>query len=149
MAVLGTCWSCRRICFLSLLEPKTGYIHSLIHIKLSPRNPLFPTSMLGTIALVLSALTLSPAVFAFDYKDYDNDFLDPSYILSKNFNASTAAAQQSIIEWADVLAEQGPWCKSSGLLQFIILSLQLAVAVMNKSVLPPTGNKHDYLSWAP
>jgi hypothetical protein len=85
--------------------------------------------MLGT--LVLSALAFAPAVFAFDYKDYDNDFLDPSYILSKNFNASTAAAQQSIIEWADVLAEQGPW------------------SVMNKTIEPPTGNKHDYMSWAP
>lgn len=68
--------------------------------------------MLGTtITLFLSALTFAPAILALDYKDYDNDFLDPSYVLSKNFNASTAAAQQSIIEWADVLAEQGPWCK--------------------------------------
>ena len=105
--------------------------------------------MLGNIALVLSALTLAPAALAFDYKDYDNDFLDPSYILNKNFNVSTAAAQQSIIEWADVLAEQGPWCKSSRLLQLTILPLQFVVAVMNKSVVPPTGNKHDYLSWAP
>ena len=105
--------------------------------------------MLGTITLVLSVLTLLPAVFAFDYKDYDNDFLDPSYVLSKNFYKSTAAAQQSIIEWADFLAEQGPWCKSSGLLQLTILSLQFAVAVMNKTILPPTGNKHDYMSWAP
>ena len=65
--------------------------------------------MFQPITLVLSVLAVAHSIYA--YKDYDNDFLDPSYILSKNFNSSTAAAQQSIVEWADFLAAQGPWCE--------------------------------------
>jgi len=87
--------------------------------------------MFPLTTLVLSLLAVAPSIHAISYKDYDNDFLDPSYILAKNFSPSTAAAQQSVIEWADFLAAQGPW------------------SVMNKTVSPPTGNKHDYLSWAP
>jgi hypothetical protein len=56
-------------------------------------------------------LSLALSVSGIPYVDYDNDFLDPSYILAKNFNPSTAAAQQSIVEWADFLAAQGPWCE--------------------------------------
>ena len=82
--------------------------------------------MLAT--LVLSALAFVPAVLAFRYQDYDND-LDPSYILSKKFNISTAVSQQSIIEWADFLAEQGPWCKSFRLLlQLTTISSQFFVS---------------------
>ncbi|KZP15849.1 chondroitin AC/alginate lyase [Athelia psychrophila] len=62
---------------------------------------------------------------------YDNEFLDPSYIIVKKFPSSTLGAQQTIVEWANVLAAKGPWF------------------VMDKAVLPPSGNKHDYLSWAP
>jgi hypothetical protein len=42
---------------------------------------------------------------------YDNDFIEPSYILGKNWNATTTVAQESIVQWADWLAAQGPWCK--------------------------------------
>lgn len=88
--------------------------------------------MFGLTTLVLSVLAVAPSINAqISYKDYDNDFLDPSYILNKNYSSTTAAAQQSVVEWADYLAAQGPW------------------SVMNKSVTAPTGNKHDYLSWAP
>jgi len=84
------------------------------------------------ITLIISVFAVAPSVYAnLFYQDYDNDFLDPSYILAKNFSPSTAAAQQSVVVWADFLAAQGPW------------------SVMNKSVAPPTGNMHDYLSWAP
>ncbi|KAF7978761.1 hypothetical protein HWV62_25685 [Athelia sp. TMB] len=67
--------------------------------------------MVRLLTWALGALAIIPATLAmFNYTDYDNDFLsDPSYILSKDFNVSTAAAQQSIIEWADFLAAQGPW----------------------------------------
>jgi len=89
--------------------------------------------MFRLLTLVFSVLAITPSIYAqqFPYKDYDNDFLDPSYILAKDFNSSTAAAQQSVVEWADFLAAQGPW------------------SVMNKTVTPPSGNMHDYLSWAP
>jgi hypothetical protein len=72
---------------------------------------------------------VAPAVHSLT--SYANDFVDPDYILSKHFNSFTSEAQSSIIQWADDLTSQGPW------------------SVMNKSVVPPTGNKHDYLSWAP
>lgn len=69
-----------------------------------------PLAMVCLLSWALGALAIVPTTLAmFNYTDYDNDFLDPSYILSKNFNLSTAAAQQSIIEWADFLAAQGPW----------------------------------------
>lgn len=66
--------------------------------------------MARLLSWALRALAIVPTTLAmFNYTDYDNDFLDPSYILSKDFNLSTAAAQQSIVEWADFLAAQGPW----------------------------------------
>jgi nitrogen fixation protein FixH len=67
--------------------------------------------MFRPVTLFFSVLLAAPLVLANAYKDYDNDFLDPSYILAKNFNTSTAASQQSIIQWADFLAAQGPWCE--------------------------------------
>ncbi|KIM71448.1 hypothetical protein PILCRDRAFT_830320 [Piloderma croceum F 1598] len=85
--------------------------------------------MLRLITLVLSVFAFAPAALCI--VSYDNDFVDPNYILSKSFNTSTAASQESIVQWADSLAAEGPW------------------SVMNKSVNPPSGNKHDYLSWAP
>lgn len=67
--------------------------------------------MVRLLAWALGVLVVVPTAFAmYSYTDYDNDFLsDPSYILSNNFNVSTAASRQSIIEWADFLAAQGPW----------------------------------------
>jgi hypothetical protein len=67
--------------------------------------------MFGLTTLVISMLAIAPATHGCDYQDYDNDFLDPSYVLAKNFNPSTAAAQKTVVEWADFLAAQGPWCK--------------------------------------
>lgn len=65
------------------------------------------------------------------FSSYDNDFLEPSYILGKNWNPTTVVAQESIVQWADWLAAQGPW------------------SVTTKPFLAPSNNTHDYLSWAP
>lgn len=62
---------------------------------------------------------------------YANDFVDPDFIVKGNFGNNTLAAQNTIIEWAKETAAGGPW------------------AVTDKAVAAPTGNKHDYLSWAP
>lgn len=40
---------------------------------------------------------------------YANDFIDPDYILSKNFGDNTWRARDSIQTWAKTLASQGPW----------------------------------------
>jgi len=74
-------------------------------------------------------LKLAPSVLSFT--SYDNDFIDPKVIFSKNWSPTTLEAQETIIQWADELSTEGPW------------------SVMNKSVTPPSGTKHDYLSYAP
>jgi hypothetical protein len=43
-------------------------------------------------------------------RSYYNDFIEPSYILGKNWSTTTDVAQQSIIRRADRLAAKGPWC---------------------------------------
>ncbi|CAL1703088.1 unnamed protein product [Somion occarium] len=74
-------------------------------------------------------LSLAPAVHSF--ASYANDFVDPSKILSKTFPPTTIDSQQAIVSWANELATIGPW------------------SVVQKSYTPPTGNKHDYASFAP
>ena len=49
------------------------------------------------------------------FTSYDNDFIEPSYILGGNWNGTTVVAQESIVQWADWLAAQGPWCASTGI----------------------------------
>jgi hypothetical protein len=84
-------------------------------------------------AIVLSLLALhSLADLNIGFTSYDNDFIEPSYILGKNWNATTVVAQESIVQWADWLAAQGPWSVTT-----------------SKSFLAPSNNTHDYLSWAP
>jgi hypothetical protein len=86
------------------------------------------------LTTLLSAFTIIVQVVlaqGVPYVDYDNDFINPTTFLAKNFNSSTEGAQQSIVAWANYLAAQGPW------------------SVLNKTILAPTGNIHDYLSWAP
>ncbi|KAK7683795.1 hypothetical protein QCA50_013171 [Cerrena zonata] len=68
---------------------------------------------------------------AFAVTDYANAFIDPELIVSKNLNASTTLAQRTMQQWASSLTEGGPW------------------SVTFKSVTPPSGSKHDYLSYAP
>ncbi|KAF8910568.1 alginate lyase-domain-containing protein [Gymnopilus junonius] len=62
---------------------------------------------------------------------YANDFVDPNYIVAGNFDTHTGRAQQTVISWAQRLAVGGPW------------------SVINKTATPPSGDKHDYMSWAP
>lgn len=63
---------------------------------------------------------------------YANAFVDPNVIINKTYwNPDSAYAQQAIVSGAHDLALQGPW------------------AVTNKTILPPSNNTHDYLSYAP
>ncbi|KAJ7591609.1 hypothetical protein C8J56DRAFT_754894, partial [Mycena floridula] len=62
---------------------------------------LFPIFLFATVSRV-HALK--------NFTAYANDFVDPDFILSRNFALSTAGAQDTIIGWADQLASQGPWC---------------------------------------
>jgi hypothetical protein len=58
---------------------------------------------LRTIVLSLLAIP-TLADLNVPFASYDNDFIEPSYILSKNWNAKTIVAQESIVQWADWLA---------------------------------------------
>ncbi|KAK2460872.1 hypothetical protein APHAL10511_007342 [Amanita phalloides] len=72
-----------------------------------------------------------PFLQAAAYESYSNVFVNPDLILVGEYNSQTRAAQQSIIAWADELNAQSPW------------------SVTKKPVVAPSGNKHDYMSWAP
>lgn len=62
-------------------------------------------------SIVLSLIAVpSLADLNVPFISYDNDFIEPSYILDKNWNKTTIVAQESIVQWADWLAAQGPWC---------------------------------------
>ena len=68
--------------------------------------------MVPLCAIVLSFLVIpSLADLNVPFASYENDFIEPSYILGKKWNAETIVAQESIVQWADWLAAQGPWCK--------------------------------------
>ncbi|KAI0335413.1 chondroitin AC/alginate lyase [Cubamyces sp. BRFM 1775] len=61
-----------------------------------------------------------------------NDWVNVNYVLQQSSAGNTAAAKQSILDKASGTAKSGPW------------------SVVNKnSVTPPSGDVHDYLSWAP
>ena len=40
---------------------------------------------------------------------YPSAFVDPDYVLAKNYGNHTLAAQQTIASWANLLAARGPW----------------------------------------
>jgi len=49
---------------------------------------------------------------------YANDFVDPDWFLKKEFGAHTSKAQVSVLSWAKMLADKGPWSASNGFLVF-------------------------------
>jgi len=74
-------------------------------------------------------------LFSFDlanaFVSYANAFVNPDWLIAGNFSDDTLGARQTIKAWATQLAAEGPW------------------TVTNKSVLAPSGDPHDYMSWAP
>ncbi|TFK69870.1 chondroitin AC/alginate lyase [Pluteus cervinus] len=80
---------------------------------------------------LLWLLSLQPAIQVVAQTSYANDFIDPNYFLKTQFAENTSGAQQTVFTRADEFAALGPW------------------SVMNKSATPPSGSKHDYMSWAP
>ncbi|KAL0070268.1 hypothetical protein AAF712_002760 [Marasmius tenuissimus] len=60
---------------------------------------------------------------------YPLEFVDPNYIASRQFDISTHRAGTTIERWALEFSGRGPW------------------SVTNTTVTPPSGDKHDYMSW--
>ncbi|KAJ7507000.1 chondroitin AC/alginate lyase [Mycena galericulata] len=61
---------------------------------------------------------------------YANDFVTPAHAAGQ-YAINLGGAQDTIVAWAEEMNSYGPW------------------TVTDKPILPPSGNKHDYMSWAP
>ena len=59
----------------------------------------------GALLLILGAL---PTV-VHSLTSYANDFVDPDYIIRKQFPTNTVIAQKTIVQWANQYATLGPW----------------------------------------
>ncbi|KAF9233040.1 chondroitin AC/alginate lyase [Melanogaster broomeanus] len=94
-----------------------------------PQKPL-PTLQMPLRASVRT-LSLTESGPAQAFTSYPNEFVNPNYMLARNYPGNTGGAQFSILKWADLLAGQGPW------------------TVIDKPVVPPSGDLHDYMSWSP
>ncbi|KAJ7204990.1 chondroitin AC/alginate lyase [Mycena pura] len=77
-------------------------------------------------------LCLSRTAFATNpFVQYAVDFPDPSHVAARNFSSRFNGAEATIVAWAEEMASYGPW------------------SVTYKPVVAPSGDKHDYMSWAP
>ncbi|KAF8643337.1 hypothetical protein AX16_009066 [Volvariella volvacea WC 439] len=89
---------------------------------------MVPPALLATFGLGFLTFNVGQANAL---TSYANDWVDPGYILAGGFGDNTRGARGTIVDWARELAAEGPW------------------SVMNKTGTPPSGDKHDYMSWAP
>ena len=79
-----------------------------------------------------------------------NDWVNPAYVLSTSQGpADTSAAQNQIVAAAGWTAKKGPWCECFLHAHCKAFVLSFFIAVANGTIIPPSGNIHDYLSWAP
>ncbi|KNZ71669.1 hypothetical protein J132_07578 [Termitomyces sp. J132] len=83
------------------------------------------------LLLVLVLKVLDNTGGALGFTSYANDFVDPGFIVKGVFGNNTLAAQGTILQWAKDSAVGGPW------------------SVIQKNVTAPSGDVHDYMSWAP
>ncbi|KAJ7151336.1 chondroitin AC/alginate lyase [Mycena crocata] len=91
---------------------------------------MFPPTLLSLVSVSLSVLPFvrgDPLKFT----SYAQEFVDPDYIAAGKFANTTGAAQESILAWAEHVSSSGPW------------------RVTDKPMLAPSGDKKDYMSWAP
>ncbi|KAI0651739.1 alginate lyase-domain-containing protein [Trametes meyenii] len=81
-------------------------------------------------SLCVLAVTIAASLVLAD----PNDWVNINYVVQQNGGgaADTAGARQSILSKAANTAKGGPWS-----------------IVTNNNVKPPSGDVHDYLSWAP
>lgn len=66
--------------------------------------------MISKHVLVLTVILFFSS-FAHAIVDYANVFIDPDYVLGENFPASLGTAGLTILQWAEQLNSQGPWCE--------------------------------------
>ncbi|KAI0320973.1 chondroitin AC/alginate lyase [Amylostereum chailletii] len=80
----------------------------------------------------LSAILVCFPAAVHSFTSYGNEFISPSKLVSVDFPNLTVAAQETIVQWANDLAAQGPWSVTT-----------------SKPFNAPSNDSHDYLSWAP
>ncbi|KAJ6549081.1 chondroitin AC/alginate lyase [Mycena vulgaris] len=101
---------------------------------MSPADTFLPVSILrsrATLALCV-LLSISGSVRATNpFTGYAVDFPDPNAVTAGDFSGRFAGAVATIVQWAEDRTALGPW------------------SVTNKPVVAPSGDKHDYMSWAP
>ncbi|KAJ7142371.1 alginate lyase-domain-containing protein [Mycena epipterygia] len=95
-------------------------------------DTLSQRTLRATLALCFVLTVSRPVLGTNGFTQYPVDFPDPNRIVAQSLlPANLGGAVDSIISWANYTASWGPW------------------SVANKPVLPPSGDKHDYMSWAP
>lgn len=80
------------------------------------------------LCLAVAALGAVPAVHSLT--DYANVFISPQDILNNTY-PNLGPANKTILDWAASSIQGGPW------------------SVIKKPFPPPSGDNHDYMSWAP
>ncbi|KAF7331536.1 Chondroitin AC/alginate lyase [Mycena kentingensis (nom. inval.)] len=105
----------------------------------------------NSILFLTTTLFIARAAATNPFAQYANEFVDPDYIASRvgQFPSNLGGAQATVFAWADELNSHGPWsacaCPVPRVLQLILCIL----GVTFKPVVAPSGDKHDYMSWAP
>ncbi|KAF7324946.1 Chondroitin AC/alginate lyase [Mycena kentingensis (nom. inval.)] len=82
------------------------------------------------VAALLVCAIAHPALATNVFTSYANDFIDPN-LLPSQYGSNMKGAQDTVIAWAEEMSSHGPW------------------SVTFKPVVAPSGDKHDYMSWAP
>lgn len=94
-------------------------------------NIAFPYPTHSFCLWLLTILLIVPqAVATNTFTGYANEFVDPTHAAGQ-YASNLRGAQDTIVAWANEMNSYGPW------------------SVTNKPVVAPSGNKHDYMSWAP
>ncbi|KAJ7915904.1 chondroitin AC/alginate lyase [Mycena leptocephala] len=90
----------------------------------------YPTHSFCLWLLTILLIVRPNAVATNIFTSYANDFVDPTHAAGQ-YASNLRGAQDTIVAWANEMNSYGPW------------------SVTNKPVVAPSGNKHDYMSWAP
>ncbi|KAJ6537207.1 chondroitin AC/alginate lyase [Mycena vulgaris] len=101
---------------------------------MSPSSAVFNLSLLragATLSLFIFLSIPRAALATNPFTGYAVDFPDPNDVIAGNFGGRFSGAVATTVEWAKNRAAYGPW------------------SVTNKPVVAPSGDKHDYMSWAP
>lgn len=116
------------------LLTEAGSSVSLVKLTLRSLSLSILDQVLGKMILSLLATATTFAALIASSSADPNDWVNLEYVFdsSARSNRATSDARQSISDGAQQTAKGGPWTVTN-----------------TQGMLPPNGNPHDYLSWAP